>query len=86
MSRTTREYLQEALMHFELARSHAAAGTVDQLVVDAVSMRLSAGIEVLARLDPELRAGLFGSDWALMWGCAIGLPMAICSSVEVSAA
>lgn len=31
-------------------------------------MRLSAGIEVLARLDSQMRTNLFGNDWQLMWG------------------
>lgn len=31
-------------------------------------MRLSVGIEVLARLDTNVRARLFGDDWQLMWG------------------
>ncbi len=31
-------------------------------------MRLSAGIEVLARLDAKERDRLFGDDWLVMWG------------------
>lgn len=31
-------------------------------------MRMSAGIETLATLDPAVRADLFGDDWRLMWG------------------
>ena len=31
-------------------------------------MRLSAAIEVLASLDPDVRERCFGDDWALMWG------------------
>ena len=31
-------------------------------------MRLSAGIEALATLEPEMRDQLFGTDWPLMWG------------------
>ncbi len=31
-------------------------------------MRLSAGIEVLARLDFDVRTNLFGDNWQFMWG------------------
>ncbi len=47
---------------------HAQGGVTDQLVIDAMCMRLSAGLEVLNRLDPDVRDGLFGEDWPLMWG------------------
>lgn len=47
---------------------HAAQGLEQRLVLDAVCMRLSAGIEALAALDPQIREDLFGSDWPLMWG------------------
>jgi len=36
-------------------------------VIDAICMRLSAGVEVLARLDTDTRARLFGDSWPLMW-------------------
>ena len=41
---------------------------MDQMVVDAICMRLSAGVEVLNRLDPADRDALFGDSWPLMWG------------------
>ncbi|MDQ6688871.1 MAG: DUF86 domain-containing protein [Actinomycetota bacterium] len=62
------ELLREALVHFEMAGEYASGEDLDQLVIDAICMRLSAGIEVLARLDPDARASLFGDDWQLMWG------------------
>ena len=68
MSRTTRELLAEALIHFEMMLDYALGDTNDQLVIDAVCMRLSAGIETLATVDPAVRADLFGDDWRLMWG------------------
>lgn len=49
-------------------RAHASHDLGDQLVIDAVCMRLSAGIETLATVDPAVRADLFGDDWRLMWG------------------
>ncbi len=43
---------------------------MDQLVVDEVCMRLSAGVEVLNRLDASVRTGFFGDSWTFMWGYA----------------
>ena len=68
MSRSDREILHEALTHFELVLDHAQGDVMDQLVVDAVCMRLSVGLEVLNRLDPTLRDELFSDSWPLMWG------------------
>ena len=67
MSREPAEILADALNHFTTMLDHAQRGLDDQLVLDAVCMRLSAGIEVLAALDPATRDRLFG-DWPLMWG------------------
>ena len=68
MTRSDHEVLQEALTHFGLMLQHAQDDVTDQLVIDAVCMRLSAGLEVLNRLDPDVRDGLFGDNWPLMWG------------------
>ena len=68
MSRTPRELLVEALVHFRIASDYAGVGDLDQLAVDAISMRISAGIEVLARLGTQECDRVFGEDWALMWG------------------
>lgn len=62
------EILDEARIHLEYALQYWATGDPRQLVIDAVCMRLSAGIEVLARLDDGVRTELFGADWPLMWG------------------
>ena len=67
MSRSTQELLREALVHLEMAGNYAEGDGLEQLVIDAICMRLSAGIEVLARLDPGVRARLFGDNWQLMW-------------------
>jgi uncharacterized protein with HEPN domain len=45
-----------------------SASLDDQLVIDAICMRLSAGVEALARLDTATRDRLFGDAWPLMWG------------------
>lgn len=68
MSRTTAEILTDALAHFTVMESHSVQGLEQRLVLDAVCMRLSAGIEVLTSLDPVVRDELFGTDWPLMWG------------------
>lgn len=68
MSRSRGELLSEALHHLELAQEHSSRSPRDQVVIDALCMRLSAGIEVLARLDSDVRDGLFGQTWPLMWG------------------
>lgn len=68
MSRATAEILLDALGHFDRMQAHAGHDLEEQLVIDAVCMRLSAGIETLATLDPAVRADLFGEDWRLMWG------------------
>lgn len=68
MSRPVEQTLRDALEHFRTMQTHAEHDLENQLVIDAVCMRLSAGIETLATLPPEVRYRLFGSDWPLMWG------------------
>lgn len=68
MSREPDEILRDALAHFQTMQAYAEHDLDDQLVIDAVCMRLSAGIEALATLDPDMRDQLFGTDWPLMWG------------------
>ncbi|MCI1748859.1 MAG: DUF86 domain-containing protein [Acidipropionibacterium sp.] len=68
MSRSSVETLRDALTHFRLMLTYAQRNLDDQLVIDAVCMRLSAGIEALATLDPSVRDMIFGDDWPLMWG------------------
>ena len=68
MSRKPDEILRDALAHFQTMRAYAGHNLDDQLVIDAICMRLSAGIEALATLEPNVRDQLFGADWPLMWG------------------
>lgn len=68
MSRSSSQLLREALTHLNSANTYAATSNLDQLVVDAICMRLSAGLEVLARLDAPVRTSLFGDDWQFIWG------------------
>jgi uncharacterized protein with HEPN domain len=68
VSRTPDEILRDALAHFETMLAYAEHDLDDQLVIDAICMRLSAGIEALATLEMNVRDRLFGADWPLMWG------------------
>jgi len=68
MSRTRSQLLRSALYHFCILGTYAAGDLSDQLVIDAICMRLSAGIETLASLDATDRDRLFGEQWPLMWG------------------
>lgn len=68
MSRQPSEILSDALAHFDHLHAHAQHDLEDQLVIDAICMRLSAGIEVLATLPAEVRDRMFGAQWQLIWG------------------
>ncbi len=64
MSRSTDEVLADALQHLEAVQGYASRGLSDQMAVDAICMRLSAAIEVLASLDSGVREQLFGDTVA----------------------
>ena len=68
MSRQPDEILRDALAHFEIVLAYAEHDLDDQIVIDAICMRLSAGVEALGTLEPNVRDRLFGPDWPLMWG------------------
>lgn len=68
MSRTPEELLAEALWHFDQALAYARGDLSEQIVIDAVCMRLAAGIETLKRLPDSEIDDLFGDEWPLMWG------------------
>lgn len=55
MSRRTRrpprEVLTDALAHCAMVGRYAAGDVDDQLTIDAICMRLSAGVEALSTLD-----------------------------------
>ncbi|WP_182379117.1 hypothetical protein [Nocardioides sp. WS12] len=53
MSRTTTDLIVEALVHFDAAAEYAQRDDPEpQMAIDAMSMRLFAGLETLTRL-PE---------------------------------
>ena len=68
MSRTTRERLADAALHLDAAIAYAADGPFDEKTIDAICMRISAGIEALNALPPRRRDELFGDQWSAMWG------------------
>ncbi|MGB8382477.1 MAG: HepT-like ribonuclease domain-containing protein [Dermatophilaceae bacterium] len=68
MTRPRDDLLRHALTHLELMQTYASRDLTDQLVIDAICMRLSAGLEVLSGLDTETLTELFGDTWPLMWG------------------
>ena len=68
MSRTTHERLADAVLHLDAAIAYAAEGTFDEKTIDAICMRISAGIEALNALSPHRRDQLFGDEWPAMWG------------------
>ncbi len=68
MSRTTSERLADATRHLDAAIRYAADGRFDEKTIDAICMRISAGIEALNALSPSGREQLFGDQWPSMWG------------------
>jgi uncharacterized protein with HEPN domain len=68
VSHSTTELLHEALTHFDMAIVYSQSPAAGQMAVDAMCLRLAAGIETLARLDAVVREEIFGDDWPLMWG------------------
>jgi hypothetical protein len=57
--KSTERVLPDALTHFAVVGEYGRGDTSDQ-TVDAICMRLSAGITALSGLAPELREDLFG--------------------------
>lgn len=66
--RLPKQMLHEALSHFQVVADYGMGDLSDQKTIDAICMRLSAGIEALSGLDAVERDALFGSVWNQMWG------------------
>ena len=49
---TTAEIIAETLEHFDIAINYSQRDLSDQIVIDAVAMRLSAGVEALGARIP----------------------------------
>lgn len=68
MSRTDRELLADAMDHLDMLHRHLERTDLDeQLVADAVALRLAAAIESVARISRERRDEAFGDEWPLIW-------------------
>lgn len=64
MSRTDAELVAEALFHIEILENHQTLGSYeDDLVADAVNLRLSAAIEAISQATPEFRDRYFPGQW-----------------------
>ncbi len=68
MSRTALERLADANLHLDAAITYAADGVFDAKTIDAICMRISAGLEALNALSTGTREQLFGDQWPAMWG------------------
>ena len=68
MSRTDLEHLHDALLHFDIAVHYATEQPLDQKAIDAICMRIAAGVDALDGVSRELRDQLFGDTWPAMWG------------------
>lgn len=69
MSRTADELLGEALIHFDAASEYAQVTDENpRMVLDAMTMRLFAGLETLTRLPASLIDTLFADEWPDMRG------------------
>lgn len=65
MSRTPARIVEEALEHLGVIRSHLApVPTHPEGVLDAVSLRLSAAIDRVGSLPPEMRDAVSDGRWA----------------------
>lgn len=63
MSRTDEELVRDALDHVEILKRHLDRGGIaDEIVADAVSLRLSAAIEAVSETTAEFRDRTFGDD------------------------
>ncbi len=59
------------MAHFEVVADHGSGDLSHQKTIDAVCMRLSAGIEALSGLSDADRAALFGDVWTQMMGIVL---------------
>ncbi|MDU0348292.1 DUF86 domain-containing protein [Actinomyces sp. MRS3W] len=67
-SRTPFEIIDEALHHLELAQVYAQHDLTDPMTLDAISLRLAAGIEALGSLPPRLRDQASRGEWSVLRG------------------
>ena len=68
MSRTEQEVLQDALHHLAYLDRYALLDLEQDVVIDAIALRLSAMIDALGVLPADVLADLFGRTWPAMRG------------------
>lgn len=71
MTRSTEKLRTEAVTHVEIMLDHASRDVSGQLVIDALCVRLYAGLEVLSRIDPASRV-LTGGELECTEGVRFG--------------
>jgi uncharacterized protein with HEPN domain len=68
VSRSDAERVVDALEHLQVLHEHLESGELeDQLVIDAVSLRLASVIEAIHSRDDSLGQRLFGDAWKGIW-------------------
>jgi len=68
VSRSESEILAEALLHLEYLDRYAAMDLEQDVVVDAIALRLAAMVDALGRLPGDVLEVMFGDAWAAMRG------------------
>ncbi len=69
MKRSEAELINEATQHLTRLSGYVERSDLsDDIVFDAVCMRLSAAIDALSRIEETRRIALFGDNWRAMWG------------------
>lgn len=67
MDASSQKILLDAQTHLAMAVEYSQRNIEDQMVMDAVCMRLAACIEALSYLDEEEIQTLVGPLWPMMW-------------------
>ena len=68
MSRTEQEILAEALLHLDHLDRYVTMDLEQDVVVDAVALRLAAMVDALGRLPGNVLEVMFGDAWPAMRG------------------
>ncbi len=68
MSRSDPERISDARLHLATALEYGKPAPLDQIRIDAICMRIAAGIEALNGLTAASREAPFGASWSAMWG------------------
>nr|WP_250648944.1 MULTISPECIES: HepT-like ribonuclease domain-containing protein [unclassified Actinomyces] len=60
--------MSEALYHLELALTYSHHDLAEQIVIDAICLRISSGIDALGALPAEIRDNLTAGQWPSLRG------------------